>query len=156
MLSSRLAIVWPEFRQSCPLKCSVSRPKWDKAHVAVTKKFTITNIFNVVTQLQLVFCKTSPWSSGKLGAGRSRVRLAARSYQDLVNWSCSLLTRCTVCGRRAAGNTPRTQKETRNCTNSVVALQDQCSYAAPTTNHHIKKRVLQKYSAFSSISHKQK
>jgi len=49
-----------------------------------------------------------------------------------------------VCGW-AAANTPRTQKqtewnETRNCTNSVVALQDQCSYKAPTTNHHIKKK----------------
>jgi len=28
--------------------------------------------------------------------------------------------------------------ETRNCTNSVMALQDHCSYKAPTTNHHIK------------------
>jgi len=32
----------------------------------------------------------------------------ARSYQDLVNWYCSLLIRRTVCGR-AAGNTSRTQ-----------------------------------------------
>jgi len=82
-------------------------------------------------------------SSGKcvrFGAGRSRVR---ESYQDLVNWYCSLLTRRTVCGR-SAGNTPRTQtntewNETINCTNSVVALQDHCSYKAPTTNHHNKK-----------------
>ena len=58
MRSSRLAIVWPEFRQSCPWECSVSRPKWYKAHVAVTEKFTITNILNVVTQLQLEFCKS--------------------------------------------------------------------------------------------------
>jgi len=32
-------------------------------------------------------------------AGRSRVRLSAGSYQDLVNWYCSFLTRRTVCGR---------------------------------------------------------
>jgi len=49
----------------------------------------------------------SPWSSGKC----VRVRLSARSYQDLVNWYCSHLTRHTVCGR-TAGNTPRTQKQT--------------------------------------------
>jgi len=70
--------------------------------------------------------RTSPWSSGKcvrFGVGWSRV--SAGSYQDLVNWYCSLLTRCTVCGR-AAGNTPRTQNQTRNCTNSVVAQQDHC------------------------------
>ena len=90
---------------------------------------------------------TSPWSSDKcvrFDAGRSRVRLLARSYQDHVNWYCSFLTMRTVC-RRAAGNTPRTQKqtewnETRNCTNSVVALLDHCSYKVPTTNHHIKKK----------------
>ena len=58
MRSSRLAIVWPGFRQPCPWQCSVSRPKWYKAHVAVTKKLTITNILNVVTQLQLEFCKS--------------------------------------------------------------------------------------------------
>jgi len=68
----------------------------------------------------------------------SRVRLSAGSYQDLANWCCNLLTRRAVCGR-AAGNTPRTQKQARNCSNSVVALQDHCSYKAPTTNHHIKK-----------------
>jgi len=38
------------------------------------------------------------------GAGRLGVRLSAESYQDLVNWHISLLTRRTVCGR-AAGNT---------------------------------------------------
>jgi len=76
---------------------------------------------------------------------RSRVQLSAGSYHDLVNWYRSLLTRRTVCGR-AAGNPPRTQKqaewnETRNCTNSALALQDHCSYKAPTTNHHIKKYI---------------
>jgi len=54
------------------------------------------------------------------------------SYQDLVNWYRSLLTRRTVCGR-AAGNTPRTQKRTewnksRNCTNSALEMQDHCNY----------------------------
>ena len=58
MQRSGLAIVWPEFRQSCPWKCSVSRPKWFKTHVAVTEKFTITNILIVVTQLHLEFCKS--------------------------------------------------------------------------------------------------
>jgi len=57
--SSRLAIVWPEFRQLSPKKCSVSTPKWYKAHVAVSEKFTISNILNVITQLQLKFCKSS-------------------------------------------------------------------------------------------------
>ena len=66
----------------------------------------------------------------------------AGSYQALVNWYCSLLTRRTVYGR-AAGNTIRTQNqpsenEPSNCTISVLALQDHCSYKAPTTNHHIK------------------
>jgi len=78
----------------------------------------------------------------RLGAGRSQVRLSARSCQDLVNWYCNPLTRRTLC-RRAAGNTPRTKKndwtETRICTNSVVVLQDHCRYTAPATNHHIKK-----------------
>ena len=92
-----------------------------------------------------VLLRTSSWSSGKcvrFGAGRSKVRLLAGSYQDLVNWYCSLITRRTVCGR-AAGNSPRTQNnpsenEPSNCTISVLALQDHCSYKAPTTNHHIK------------------
>jgi len=82
--------------------------------------------------------------------GRPRVRLgrvlpyqdAAGSCKDLVNWYCSLPTRRTMYAR-AAGSTHRTQKnewtETRNCTNSVSALQDHCSHKAPTTNHHIKK-----------------
>ena len=68
---------------------------------------------------------------------------SAGSNQDLVNWYCSLLTRRTVY-RGAAGTSPRTTtkinkwNETWNCSNSVVALQDHCSYKAPTTNHHIK------------------
>ena len=112
--------------------------------------FTFPKIVHLVCincHLNHILSTTSPWSSGKCAhfcAGRSRVRLSAGSYQDLVNWYCSLLTSRTVCGR-AAVNTPRTQKhikwnETRNCTNSVVALQDHCSYKAPTTNHHIKKK----------------
>jgi len=79
-------------------------------------------------------------------AGRTRIRLLVGSYHDLVNWYCSLLTRPTVRGR-AAGKTPRAQKpiewnETRNCTNSVVVLQDHCSYKGPITNYHIKKLVI--------------
>jgi len=68
-----------------------------------------------------------------------KIRFSAGSYQDLANWYCSIFTRRTVC-KRAAGNTPRTQKQIRNCTNSVVALQDHCRYKATTTNHHIKKK----------------
>ena len=33
-------------------------------------------------------------------------------------------------------------KQTRNATNSVVALQDHCNYKAPATNHHIKRKVI--------------
>jgi len=85
------------------------------------------------------------WFSGKcvcFGVGRSRDRLSAGSYKDLVNWNCSLLTSRTMYGR-ASGNTTRKQNkpsenEPRNCTNSVLALQDLCSYQASTTNHHIK------------------
>ena len=40
----------------------------------------------------------------RFGTSRSRVRISAGSYQDLVHWYCSLLTRRTVC-RRATGNT---------------------------------------------------
>ena len=82
--------------------------------------------------------------------------LSAGSYQDLVNWYCSLLTRRTVYGR-AAGNSPRTTttinqwNETWNCRNSVVALQDHCSYKAPTTNHHIKHFVLNVTSPWPSV-----
>ena len=89
---------------------------------------------------------TSPWSSGKcgrFGAGRSGVRLSAGSYQDLVNWYCSLLIRRTVWGR-ATGNTKTNWVKWKpgKCTNSVVALQDLCSYKAPTTNHHIKPKIV--------------
>jgi len=51
-----------------------------------------------------------------------------------------------VCGR-AAGNTPRTQKqtewnETRNCKNSIVALQDHSSFM---TFKHKHKRLSANY-----------
>jgi len=39
-----------------------------------------------------------------VSAGRSRVWISAGSYQDLINWYCSLLTRRTEY-RRATGNT---------------------------------------------------
>ena len=68
---------------------------------------------------------TSPWSSGKcvrFGAGRSRVRLFAGCYQDLVNWCCSLLTRRTVCGR-AAGNSPKPRKKTSQLKPDIVQTQ---------------------------------
>ena len=39
----------------------------------------------------------------RFGVGKSGVRLSSGSYQDLVNWHGSHLTRRTVC-RRAAWN----------------------------------------------------
>jgi len=79
-----------------------------------------------------------------VSASASVLVLSTGSYQDVINWYCSLLTRRTVCGR-AAGNTLRTQKQpewksvnAEIVRNSVLALQDHCSYKAPTTNHHIK------------------
>jgi len=80
---------------------------------------------------------TSPCFSGKcvrFSVGRSRILFSAGFYQDFVTWHCSLLTRCTICGRTAR-NTPKTQKQPRNCTNSVVMLQDQCSYTVVTVTH---------------------
>jgi len=53
-----------------------------------------------------------------------RVRLSAGSYQDLINWYCSLLTGRTVCGR-AAGNTPRTQKQTEWIRMNAEVVQTQ-------------------------------
>ena len=121
---------------------------------------------------------TSSWSSGKcvrFGAGSKCVRFGGKcvrfgagssasvlgSYQDLVNLYCSLLTRRTVYGR-AAGNSPRTTtiinkwNETWKTwkRNSVMALQDHCSYKAPTTNHHIKQTFL--FSPWWSWLHRQR
>ena len=87
---------------------------------------------------------TSSWSSGecvRFGAGRSRVlgRVLPRpcklvlqpSYQTHgVRKSCRELTQIN--------NKKNKWNETWNCRNSVLALQDHCSYKAPTTNHHIK------------------
>ena len=89
---------------------------------------------------------TSPWPRGKcarFGAGGSRVRLSAGSYQDLVNWYFGLLTRRTVYGKSCREltqniKTSRVKMKPEIVHNSVVALQDHGSYKAPTTNHHIK------------------
>jgi len=48
------------------------------------------------------------------------------------------LTALLLCAEELQG----TQKQTRNCTNSVVALQDHCSYKAPAKKHRIKKSVV--------------
>jgi len=69
-----------------------------------------------------------------LVASSSASVLAGREFDS----RSGLTKTAAVCGR-AAGDKPRTQKETRNCSNSVVALQDHCSYKAPKTNHHVKK-----------------
>jgi len=71
---------------------------------------------------------TSPWSIGiriRLGAGRSRVRLSARSNQDLVNWCCSLLTWCTV-SRRVTGNTSRLQNTPSRLKPDIAQTQSLC------------------------------
>jgi len=97
-------------------------------------------------QKTIITCSgaASRWSSEKcvrFGAGRSRVRLSAGSYQDLVNWFCSLLTRRTVCGR-AAGNSPRTQKKQVNWNQKLYKLSRGGKTTAvikrQQTNHHIK------------------
>jgi len=129
-----------------------SRSQW--SHTLLTH-FRKLQIYLTRCCLRLPPQTTSQWSIGtcvRLGAGRSRVRrrsrVSAGSYQDLVNWYCSLLARRTVC-RGAARNTRRTFKQTRNCT--VVALQDHCSYTAPTTNHHIKKATIRTNYEFSNF-----
>ena len=66
--------------------------------------------------------KDSIYNCVRLGAGRSKVRLSAGSYQDVVNWYFSLLARRTVC-RRAARNTSRTQNELRQMKAGIVPTQ---------------------------------
>ena len=93
MRRSKLAIVWPELRQPCPWKCSVSKPKWYKAHVAVTEKVTISNILNVVAQLQLEFCKKkilNPWPSYK-------VLIKALFVISLFGWRGPSPCPCSLC-----------------------------------------------------------
>ena len=58
----------------------------------------------------------------RFGAGRSGVWLSAGSWQDLVNWYCSLLTRRTVCGR-SAGNTISTQNRSERNETEIVQTQ---------------------------------
>ena len=75
-------------------------------------------------------------------------------YQELENWYCGLLTRHMVY-RRATGNIKNAKQtesiDTRPCKHSVVALQDHCSYKAPS-KHYIKKR--QKWHlVFFSMTH---
>jgi len=41
------------------------------------------------------------------------------------------------CAEELQGTHPEHKKKPGNSTNSVVALQDHCSYKAPTTNQHI-------------------
>jgi len=48
-----------------------------------------------------------PWSNANLLVGRG---FSAGSYQNLVTWNCSLLTRRAVCGR-ATGNTIGLKRE---------------------------------------------
>jgi len=71
----------------------------------------------------------------QFGAGRSKVRFSAVSYQHVVNWYCRLPTWRTVRGRAAWTIQYARQAEsndTRPCTNSFVAQQDHCSYKAPS------------------------
>jgi len=45
---SRLAILLPEFRQSCPWGCSVHRSNKYKPHVAETEQSAIVNMTNIL------------------------------------------------------------------------------------------------------------
>jgi len=56
-----------------------------------------------------------------------------KTFQDLVNWVCSLFTRRTV-GGRVAGTIQKAKIECsdiRPCKNSVVVLQTSCCHIAP-------------------------
>jgi len=49
-----------------------------------------------------MFLRTAPHTSASvLGTGRSVVRLSTGSYDDVVDWHCSLPTRCVLCWRAA-------------------------------------------------------
>jgi len=66
---------------------------------------------------------------------RSRVCLLAGFFKVPVYLYCSLLTRCTACGRDAETiqNAKQTESnDTGAYANSVVSLQDHCSYSAPS------------------------
>ena len=108
-----LRVISAEIKQSEGCVAASGDFRWLQKINDVYTRFTwkrLTNHFNSMT---------SSWSSGKcvrIGPGRTKGQLSAGSYQDLLNWYCSLPSRHTVC-RRAAGNTTRTQKQTRNCTN---------------------------------------
>ena len=98
----------------------------------------------------VLLTRTSPWPRGKcvrFGAGRSRVRLSAGSYQDFVNWHCGLLTRRTVYGKSCREltqniKTSRVKMKPEIVRNSVVALQDHGSYKAPTQQTTISNKAL--------------
>jgi len=91
---------------------------------------------------------TSTWSSGKcvrFGAGRSRV---PRPGLTLQIGTVAFLpgARCAevLQGTQPEHKNKPSEMKTRNNTTSVLALQDHCSYKAPTTNHHIKKKIQNK------------
>ena len=68
----------------------------DVALVLCASSLVQKSLFGWHRSCCFIYCMwTSSWSSGKcvrFGAGRSRVRLSAGSYHDLINWYCSILT----------------------------------------------------------------
>jgi len=52
-------------------------------------------------------------------------------------------------GTHAEHKNKPSKNETKNCTNSVVALHDHGSYKAPTTNHFQEKRLSERLSAIN-------
>ena len=64
------------------------------------------------------------------------VRVRAGSHRDLVNWYCSLLTRPQraeeLQGTHSEHKNKPCEMELEIVQNSVVALQDNCCYKAPT------------------------
>jgi len=78
----------------------------------------------------------SPWPGGKwvrFCADRSRFRHSAGSYQDLVNWYCSLLTRRMVCVR-AAGAVVQNAKTQPN--QMILDLEQSCHKTIVDIKHH--------------------
>jgi len=78
------------------------------------------------------FCLDQPVVSGKC------VRFGAGSYQDSVNWYCSPSYQAHVVRKSCRELTQKTNQLSKMkpdiVQNSVVALQDHCSYKAMPTN----------------------
>jgi len=109
-------------------------------------------------RVTVLFCDSQSWCAPARGlvVGASASALVGREFEQQYVSVGSLPGPCKLVlqhSYQAHGvrkelkrthtghkNKPSTN-ETRNCTNSVVVLQDHGSYKAPTTNHHIKQIV---------------